>query len=261
MADLSLTHLRGTITSRKDHAPDLWTIKVRPDAPIPFKPGQYISLGVKEGEKAVERPYSVVSAPHEPELEFFFELVPHGALTPRLHALKPGDEVLLRKKAKGVFTLDARPGRKQHFLVSTVTGIAPCVSMVRHLDREVREGRPVDATLVLLQAASRSWELGYREELEALAARHPSWLRYVPAVSRPWEDKGWTGEVGRCEDLLRKVFDNAGLDPRTATGYLCGHPGMIENGKGILLRRGFGKEDLRAEVYWVPPKEGATLTP
>jgi hypothetical protein len=30
---------------------------------------------------------------------------------------------------------------------------------------------------------------------------------------------------------------------------------MIENGKGILRRRGFAKEDIRGEIYWEPQKE------
>jgi ferredoxin--NADP+ reductase len=108
--------------------------------------------------------------------------------------------------------------------------------------------------LLLLQAASRSWELAYREELEALAARH-AWLRYVPSVSRPWEDEQWRGETGRCEDLIRKYLDEAGMGPGSTTAYVCGHPGMIENAKGILLRRGFQRDDIHAEVYWVPSKE------
>jgi ferredoxin--NADP+ reductase len=61
--------------------------------------------------------------------------------------------------------------------------------------------------------------------------------------------------VGRAEDLLRKYLDNFGLDPRTTTAYVCGHPQMIENAKGILARRGFPKEFIREEVYWVPKKE------
>ena len=258
MADAPQTHVAGTILSRRDHGPDLWSIKVKPEATIPFKPGQYITLGVHEGDRVIERPYSVCSAPHEAELEFFFELVPHGELTPLLHRLQPGDPVVLRKKAKGMFTLDAKTGHKAHFFATTVTGIAPCVSMVRHLDREAAEGRVPDTRILILQAASRSWELAYREELESLAQRHSKWLGYAPAVSRPWEDEGWRGETGRCEDLIRKYFDGSGMDPKATTAYLCGHPGMIENGKGILLRRGFTREDIHIEVYWVPPKEPGT---
>ena len=32
---------------------------------------------------------------------------------------------------------------------------------------------------------------------------------------------------------------------------------MIENGKGILRRRGFAKESIRGEVYWAPQKEAS----
>jgi hypothetical protein len=32
---------------------------------------------------------------------------------------------------------------------------------------------------------------------------------------------------------------------------------MIENGRGILRRRGFPKESIREEVYWAPRKEAS----
>jgi len=30
---------------------------------------------------------------------------------------------------------------------------------------------------------------------------------------------------------------------------------MIEHGKGILKRRGFAKEFLKEEIYWIPGKQ------
>jgi ferredoxin/flavodoxin---NADP+ reductase len=105
----------------------------------------------------------------------------------------------------------------------------------------------------VIQGASRSWEFGYREELERIAAE-VSWLKYVPAISRPWEDAEWRGETGRVEDLIRKYTDQWALDAADTTGYLCGHPQMIELGIGILQRRGFAKQSLQQEVYWVPAK-------
>ena len=92
---------------------------------------------------------------------------------------------------------------------------------------------------------------------EALVVWYARWLTYVFIVSRFWEDAQWTGEVGCCEDFMRKYLDNARFEARATTAYLCGHPGMIENGKGILLRRGFSREDIHVEVYWIPPKEPA----
>ena len=61
-------------------------------------------------------------------------------------------------------------------------------------------------------------------------------------------------------EVLRKHLDNAGFTPANCTAYLCGHPQMIENGKGILLRRGFDRAQIQVEVYWMPPKEKAAAT-
>src|SRR5262249_7611249 len=145
---------------------------------------------------------------------------------------------------------DTTSGHKYHAMVATVTGIAPYVSIVRTMAREADAGTPIDKQLLILQSASRSWEFGYREELEALA-RRCSWIRYVPTVSRLWEDLKWDGELGRAEDVLRKHVDAAGFEPLQTTSYLCGNPEMIKNARGVLLRRGIPTEFIREEVYWV----------
>ncbi len=242
------------IVSRRDYAADLWSIRVQPEHPLAFKPGQYATLGLEGADGVLEKPYSIVSSPLEDEIEFFFELVPHGELTPSLQKLYTGETVLMRRQAKGLFTMDGKSGHRHHYLVATVTGVAPYVSMVRTLARDAEAGRPPHDRLVLLQAASRSLEFAYHEELVALAKKY-RWLHYIPTVSRPWEDPSWRGEVGRVEDVLRKYLDAFELDSSNTTAYLCGHPQMIENAKGILRRRGFPKEFIREEVYWVPTKE------
>jgi ferredoxin--NADP+ reductase len=245
---------KAKIIFRKDHTEDLWSIRVRPEHPIAFKPGQYATLGIEEDGKVVERSYSICSSPHEAEVEFFFELVMRGRVTPPLYHRQVGDTVLMRRNAKGTFTFDGRSGHKQHLLVCTVTGVAPYVSMGRALAREARQGRHLDAKVVVLQAASRSWEFAYRDELEGLAHEFP-WFSYIPVISRPWEDPEWKGEVGRVEDILRKYIDEPRLEPHQTTVYLCGHPQMIENGKGVLRRRGFGRESIREEAFGAPQRE------
>lgn len=254
MATTSDKHQKVKITWRKDYAPDLWCIRIQPEQKLAFKPGQYATLGVEDDGHLIERAYSIASSPLEDEIEFFFELVPEGELTPRLHKLQTGDTLLMRKVSKGRFTLDGASGHKQHFLVATVTGVAPYVSMARTAAREASEGKPVDSRLVVLQSASRSWEFAYLQELQGLAESQP-WFEYIPTVSRPWEDEHWKGEVGRAEDIVRKYSDSLGLDPSTTTAYVCGHPQMIENAKGIFARRGFAKEFIREELYWVPKKD------
>jgi ferredoxin/flavodoxin---NADP+ reductase len=246
---------RAQIVERKDFGDDLWIIRVSPGGEFTFKPGQYATLGVITPEKHIERAYSIVSAPHEPLVEFFLELVPHGELTPHLHQLKVDDTFTFRKVAKGRFTLDTQSGRTNHLLLSTVTGIAPFVSYIRSLRKDWKEGRfSGEHKLFLLDGASRSWEFGYRPEIEPVAAEAP-WLKYVTTVSRPWEDAAWKGELGRVDDLLRKYTDQWGLTPETTSIYLCGHPLMIESCKAILKRRGWQKESMREEIYFVPSKQ------
>jgi ferredoxin--NADP+ reductase len=94
-----------------------------------------------------------------------------------------------------------------------------------------------------------------RDEMEKFAAEAP-WLKYVTTVSRPWEDESWRGETGRVDDLIRKYTDEWGLRPQDTTGYLCGHPSMVENGRGILQRAGWKKDQMFEEVYFQPAKEG-----
>ncbi len=246
---------RATITKRVDIAPELWSIRVDPGGEFNFQPGQYATLGVDGQERRLERPYSIVSSPYEHELEFFFELVPHGVLTPELHKLQTGSELLLRKVAKGRFTLDLNSPRKNHLLVSTVTGLAPFTSYIRTLNCDHKHGNfPEGHRLFLINGASRSWEFGYHHEIDRIAAQSP-WLTYLPTVSRPWEDQDWKGEVGRVDDLLRKYADQWGLTAHNTIAYVCGHPEMIEHSKSILKRVGFPKEALREEVYWVPAKQ------
>jgi ferredoxin/flavodoxin---NADP+ reductase len=245
------------IVERRDISKDLWVIRVDPGGEYRYEPGQYATLGVVTPEKLHERAYSIVSAPHEKLLEFFIELVPQGELTPLLYQDRVGDEFTLRKVAKGRFKLDTDSHRTNHLLLATVTGAAPFVSYVRSLQQQWIEGKfKGEHKLFLIDGASRSWELGYREELETVAAEF-SWLTYVPTVSRPWEDESWTGETGRVDDLVRKYTDLWGLTGENTNAYLCGHPSMIENTQGILKRRSWQKDSVKSEAYFIPGKESA----
>src|ERR1700733_14529496 len=218
---------RAEVVRREDFAADLWMIRIRCQGEFTFTPGQYATLGVEVEGKRIERPYSIASAPWEQEIEFFFELVPEGALTPHLYKLQPGDCLSMRKVPKGRFTLDRENGRTHHLLISTVTGVAPFVSFVRTLGKDFKEGK--------------------------FDGSHKLYL--LNGASRPWDHADWPGEIGRADDVLRKYADQWGLDASNTVAYLCGHPEMIERSKAILKRRGFiDRAAVKEEVYWVPPK-------
>lgn len=96
-----------------------------------FENGQFLMLGLATTGRPVLRAYSIASANHEEHLEFLSIKVPDGPLTSRLQHLKAGDPVLVSRKPTGTLLLqDLKPGRRL-FLLSTGTGAAPFLSLIR----------------------------------------------------------------------------------------------------------------------------------
>ncbi|MGH9823897.1 MAG: FAD-binding oxidoreductase, partial [Blastocatellia bacterium] len=158
---MSLTDFhQARIVDRVDFSDDLAMFKLKLDAPFHFKAGQYVSLAVEANGKLIQRPYSIVSSPLEPLLEFFIELVPKGELTPRLWELKPGSKVLVRNRFVGTLVLDEKSGVNRHLMAGTVTGAVPYISIVRHEKLRLQlEGREPNQ-FVIVHGASRSSEFG-----------------------------------------------------------------------------------------------------
>lgn len=249
--DLSRYH-QLTLLERVDFSEELAVFRLKADEPVDFTPGQYATLGIQVdgNDRPLLRPYSVASRPGSTELEFFIEKVDEGLLTQKLWNLEQGAELWMREKIVGRFVLDA--SRQYHLMVSTVTGIAPYISIIRDQLRELQEnGLERPEPMLVLHGASRSWELGtYLDELASLADQL-DWLKYVPTVSRPWEDPEWPGERGRVEDVLRKYLDRGPFPIDDTAAYTCGHPQMIDKAQGILQRAGFPEEAIHEEKYFV----------
>jgi ferredoxin--NADP+ reductase len=245
-------HMAGMVVSRLNITDELWVVRIRPEERIDFEPGQYVTVGLPGETGLIERPYSVASSPRESELEFFLEIVHEGKLSPHLCQAPVGGRVYLRREAQGKLLFDGESGHINHFMAATVTGIAPFVSMIRNFVAEAAEGRAFPGRIAVLDGASRSGELAYRNELASYASRH-AWFDYIPTISRVWLEPEWSGETGRCEDVLRKHLDRHHFTPRDTTVYLCGNPVMIESVEGILKRAGFTKGPVREESYWQVP--------
>jgi ferredoxin--NADP+ reductase len=237
------------ITRRVDLTEDLWKIWLKPAQPFNFKPGQYCTIGAE----GIERPYSIVSSPDEPEIELFIELVPppDGNLTPVLYDLSVGTELTLRPRAKGIFVF--KPEFKNHVMVGTVTGVAPYVSMLRKFltDPEWNTDGSIprdEYRFYVLEGASYFDEFGYDDELSSLAATHRH-IEFYPSVSRPDEERnsGWRGPEGRINILVEDFVRERDLDPAETVIYACGHPGMIEDVKARYADTGYHFEEER---FW-----------
>ncbi len=230
------------ILRREDLTSDLWRVWIEKPVGYVFKAGQYCTIGID----GLERAYSIVSAPHEKDLELFIELVPYehgGNLTPLLYELKPGDTVSIRPRAKGVFTF--KPEYANHLLVATVTGVVPYISYLRDYLHSLHKGH----RFYVLEGASYHDEFGYDVELRKLASEHPDVVTFVPTVSRPDErrNEGWSGETGRVNTIVEKYVEEFGLQPTDTLVYACGHPQMIEDVKARLRPKSFMFEEER---FW-----------
>ncbi len=223
----------GEVIEVRALTPELIVFKVSRPAEFQFVAGQSVKVGLGE----LRRSYSIVSAPHEPFLEFFVELVPGGRMSEQLRRMQVGDQLELGPPKGGLRFDD---NFHHHLMVATVTGVNPFVSMLRDYLHAGQYGHHFH----LMHGASYQTELGYRDELEALAAAHPDRLTYVATVSRPDEaaNRDWTGSVGRVESLVDAYLADAGLTNSNTLAYACGHSGMLEAVTQQLQPRGFRLE-------------------
>ena len=240
-------------------------VKLKDGSTPPFLPGQYATLGIQNAEgKLVRRAYSVASAPGDAYaadgvLRFYVVRVDEGALTPSLFGLSVGDELFLSPRLGGHFVLGPGDPERDLVMVATGTGTAPFRSMLlaeRALAPEERTGR----RRVLLEGCRVAADLGYADELRALAEEDPTFI-YLPTVTREPEGSDWSGHRGRVNALLQPdAFEEAAgfpLDPATCAVFLCGNPQMIDQAEEELTGRGFAVRDRKNpggnvvfERYW-----------
>ena len=245
--DVTIGLPRAMLVERADITSDLFIIKLKPEQEFKFKPGLYCTLGLE----GIERAYSIVSAPHEPLLEIFVEVVPEGELTPRMWRMKVGDSMSIRPRAKGLFTLDEKV--HHHLMLATVTGVAPYVSILRdHLFNPAyqeghRDGQ-VHKFYVIL-GASYDDELTYDRELSGLAEKHPDFIKFVATVSRPNDPRnaGWTGAKGRVNLMFEEYLEKSSLPKEDSLIYACGHPGMIADVKEKVVPQ---RWKFKEERFW-----------
>jgi ferredoxin--NADP+ reductase len=214
-----------------------------------FSNGHFTMIGLKVDDKPLLRAYSIASANCEDHLEFLSIKVDNGPLTSRLKNIKVGDTVIVGRKPTGTLVTDYLLPGKRLYMLSTGTGLAPFMSIVR--DPETYDKFE---QLILVHGVRQVDELAYHDLLvehlpnhEFLGDMVSSKLRYYPTVTRESYRN-----TGRVTDLIEsgKLFEDLhvpALDPAVDRVMICGSAEMLRDSKHILEIRGF--------------KEGNTSTP
>ncbi|MEY1662293.1 ferredoxin--NADP reductase [Isoalcanivorax beigongshangi] len=232
---------KETVTSVRHWNDTLFSFTTTRDPGFRFKNGFFTMIGLEVEGRPLLRAYSVVSPNYDEELEFFSIKVPDGPLTSRLQHLQVGDQVLIGRKPTGTLFVDnLLPGRNL-YLLSTGTGLAPFMSIIR--DPEIYEHFD---KVILTHGVRFVSELAYQDLIMEQLPEHEYFgeivrekLIYYPTVTRePYRNEG------RLTSLMEsgKLYSDIGLpdiNPDTDRFMLCGSPAMLKDLTAHLDSRGF----------------------
>ena len=235
------TRYNASLVRREDQHDSLAYFWVSFDGePTPFEPRPvHDHRGVRRRQDRaapVLRRVGRRGTPATTGYEFYVRLVEGGTFTPLLWRLPVGHRMRMIGP-KGKFVLEPDDDRT-HLFISSGTGIAPFVSMMRET---LADGAP--RRVGRSSTACRyERDLGYRELLEGWrrSGDVPGDLRARPSRGRPTRaTPAGPGRTGRAETVVAPVLDELGLDPDDTIAYICGNPDMIIAAEQTLLEPGF----------------------
>ncbi len=232
---------REKVLSVRHWTDTLFSFRATRNTGFRFQNGQFAMIGLEIDGRPLLRAYSMASANHEEELEFFSIKVADGPLTSRLQKIKEGDTILVGRKATGTLIADNLFPGNRLLLLSTGTGLAPFASLIKDPDVYDKYEQ-----IVLVHGCRQVSELAYGEELvanlqddELFGPLLAEKLVYYPTVTRePFRNRG------RITDLItsEQLFDDIGQEPLNIEGdriMMCGSPAMLEELRQMFVARDF----------------------
>ena len=232
-----------------------FSFKTTRDMSFRFKNGEFAMIGLEIEGRPLLRAYSVVSPNHENHLEFLSIKVPNGPLTSRLQYIKNDDEILINSKPTGTLVCDyLLPGRNL-FLLSTGTGLAPFMSIIR--DPETYEKFD---KIILTHTVRNPKELAYEDMLKKLNSDEiysevtKGKFVYFNTVTR---DK-WP-RTGRITKWIRenKLWNEVGVDrfdPKQDRVMICGSEDMTNELKSMFEKLGSEEGSTKVQGGFVIEK-------
>lgn len=233
--------IRETVTSVHHWNETLFSFTTTRNQGLRFKNGHFTMIGIEVENKPLLRAYSIASANYEEEMEFFSIKVQDGPLTSRLQKLQVGDEILVGTKPVGTLITDNLLPGKNLYLLSTGTGLAPFMSIIKDVDVYDQYEK-----VVLTHGVRWVSELAYQQRIEHELPNNEYFgdvvrekLIYYPTVTRePFRNNGRLTDAITSGKLTRDI-GLPDLNPETDRFMLCGSPAMLDDLTRILDDLGF----------------------
>jgi len=223
-------------------APDVavLTLQLPANEVLRYHAGQYVEFILRDGAR---RSYSMANAPHtqadKPAIELHIRHMPGGKFTEHVFGAMKEKEILRLEGPFGSFFL-REDSDKPIVLLASGTGFAPIKAIVEHLEFK-RITRPT----VLYWGCRSKADLYLHDWAEAAAARLPN-LRYVPVLSEPKPEDGWSGRTGLVHQAV--MADLPDLSSHQV--YACGAPIMVESAqKDFIARCGLPADEFYADSF------------
>ncbi|NUZ05447.1 CDP-6-deoxy-delta-3,4-glucoseen reductase [Piscinibacter koreensis] len=226
-------------------APDVAIVQLQLPAndPLQYRAGQYIEFILRDGSR---RSYSMANSPltirEKPAVELHIRHLPGGKFTDQVFSTLKEKDILRAEGPFGSFFLrdDTSGEDKPIILLASGTGFAPIKAIIEDMDIN---GSTRRATLYW-GARSRA-DLYMHEWAEAAAARMPN-LRYIPVLSEPKSEDGWTGRTGFVHHAV--MHDHPNLMQHQV--YACGAPIMVESAeRDFVARCGLPDDEFYADSF------------
>ena len=237
--------LTGRVVENRHWTENLFSLRVE-GVPLRFQAGQFVRIALDiEGER-VARAFSFVNPPDDPTLEFYGVIVPQGPLSPRLARLQAGDALHVAPNPAGFLVLSEVPDAETLWLISTGTGLAPFLSILRTQAPWQRF-----RNVVVVHAVRYARELVYRDVISATPST------YVSVVSREAAPGSLAGRIpAAIADGRLEAAAGVALAPGNSHVMLCGNPEMLKDVQAVLAARGMKKHRRRTpghitvESFW-----------
>lgn len=223
-----------------EETPDTRTIRLDNSARIveTHRPGQHLKVGVPGAKGPTWRSFTISSPPTRPDvLELTVKRNPRGIVSPAIHALQPGAELIVQGPT-GRFLFDPEAHKEPLVLAAAGSGITPAMSILRTI-----HDLQLDVPVTLLYGNRTREDIIFARELDALRLRLAR-FRLVLTLSRP--DPEWTGSVGRVTPaLLARHIP----EPVVGRYFLCGPGDFVETLSGWLGENGVPADRIHSERF------------
>lgn len=242
--------IKGRVVENKQWTATLHSLRVEASI-TPFDAGQFTQLALDVDGEEVSRPFSLVNAPDEQPLDFYFIKVPGGVLSTELAKLQAGDSIKVGAKASGLLTVKQAPAAQKLFLLSTGTGVGPFLSIIK-----TAEVWQKFEHVTLVHAVRYMEELTYQQVILDAAEQHTQEFSYIPIVSREPCDYAIPGRIPAAIMNNSLELRAGGRIDDQSHVMLCGNPDMVQDTLNVLSKRGLKKHTRREaghisiEKYW-----------